>query len=65
MRIPATLPPVRVDMALMTQVLVNLLDNAVKYSPVSGPIDIAARAEKEWLLIEVVDRGPGIPEPKT
>jgi len=60
-RIPATLPPVRVDMTLMTQVLVNLVDNAVKYSPVSGPIEIAARVEKEWLLIEVVDRGPGIP----
>jgi len=60
-RIPATLPPVRVDMTLMTQVLVNLVDNAVKYSPVSGPIEIAARAEKEWLLLEVVDRGPGIP----
>ncbi|MHC1697728.1 MAG: ATP-binding protein [Geobacteraceae bacterium] len=60
--IPATLPPVRVDMTLMTQVLVNLVDNAVKYSPVSGPIDIAARTEKEWLHIEVVDRGPGIPD---
>ena len=59
--IPATLPPVRVDMTLMTQVLVNLVDNAVKYSPVSSPIEIAARTEKEWLLIEVVDRGPGIP----
>ena len=45
--IPATLPPIRVDMTLMTQVLVNLVDNAVKYSPVSGPIDIAARAEKD------------------
>lgn len=59
--IPATLPPVRVDMTLLTQVLVNLVDNAVKYSPISGPIEIAARAEKEWLLIEVVDRGPGMP----
>ena len=61
-QLPVTLPPVRVDLTLMTQVLVNLVDNAVKYSPPSGSIEIAAQAEKEWLLIEVAYGGPGIPD---
>jgi two-component system sensor histidine kinase KdpD len=50
------------DMTLMTQVLVNLLDNSLKYSPVASPIEIAARADARRLSIEVADRGPGIPE---
>jgi two-component system sensor histidine kinase KdpD len=49
-------------MTLMTQVLVNLLDNSLKYSPVASPIEIAARADARRLSIEVADRGPGIPE---
>lgn len=60
--IPSTLPPVRLDMTLMTQVLVNLLDNAVKYTPSDGPIGLAARVDGSRLVIEAADRGPGIPE---
>lgn len=60
--VPSSLPPVRLDMALMTQVLVNLLDNVLKYSPDDSPIEITARAEKDRLIIEVADCGPGIPE---
>jgi len=62
LHVPSTLPPVRMDMTLMTQVLVNLLDNALKYSPSSSPIDIAARVDEGRLNIEVADRGPGIPD---
>jgi two-component system sensor histidine kinase KdpD len=62
LHVPSTLPPVRMDMTLMTQVLVNLLDNSLKYSPVASPIEIAARADARRLSIEVADRGPGIPE---
>ncbi len=61
LHVPSTLPPVRMDMTLMTQVLVNLLDNALKYSPDASPIEIAARADASRLNIEVADRGPGIP----
>jgi two-component system, OmpR family, sensor histidine kinase KdpD len=61
-RLPSDLPPVRVDMALMTQVLVNLLDNAVKYSPPDSSIEIAARTDGHLLRVEVADRGPGVPE---
>ncbi len=62
-RLPAGLPLVRLDMALMTQVLVNLLDNTLKYSPAEGPIEISARHEGGKLRLEVSDRGPGVPEP--
>src|SRR5262249_27166080 len=43
------------------QVLINLLDNAVKYTPAGSPIEIIATATDENLTIEVADRGPGLP----
>jgi two-component system sensor histidine kinase KdpD len=61
-QLPADLPPVRMDMALMTQVLVNLLDNALKYSPHESSIEIAARIDDGKLVMEVSDFGPGAPE---
>jgi two-component system sensor histidine kinase KdpD len=61
-RLPADLPPVRMDMALMTQVLVNLLDNALKYSPHESSIEIAARIDDGKLTMDVSDHGPGVPE---
>jgi len=61
-QLPDGLPLVRLDMALMTQVLVNLLDNALKYSPHASIIDIAARVDDGRLTLEVSDRGPGVPE---
>jgi len=61
LHVPSTLPPIRMDMTLMTQVLVNLLDNSLKYSPAASLIEITARADARWLSIEVADRGPGIP----
>ncbi|MDK9706033.1 MAG: sensor histidine kinase KdpD [Desulforhopalus sp.] len=57
------LPPVDMDMVLMSQVLINLLDNTLKYSPSGSPIEITAQAEERHILLEVLDRGPGIPEP--
>ena len=61
-RIPTELPPVKMDLSLMIQVLVNLLDNALKYSPPDRNIEIAARVEEGRLFLEVADRGPGVPE---
>ena len=60
--LPEGLPLVPLDMVLMTQVLVNLLDNAVKYSPPGSPITITAGVTARELTIEVADRGPGVPE---
>jgi two-component system sensor histidine kinase KdpD len=61
-QLPSNLPLVRMDMALMTQVLVNLLDNALKYTRPESDIQIAARLDKGRLTLEVSDRGPGVPE---
>jgi two-component system sensor histidine kinase KdpD len=56
------LPLVPLDLVLMIQVLVNLLDNALKYAPAEGKLQIAAsRLGEDRLCIEVADRGPGVP----
>ncbi|MDR0999132.1 MAG: hypothetical protein LBL70_08695, partial [Treponema sp.] len=47
--------------ALMVQALVNLLDNAVKYSPPASPVSLKAEREEGALVISVRDRGIGIP----
>ena len=61
-KIPYDLPPVEIDLALTVQVLVNLLDNALKYSPAAMPIEIEAYQEGAWVIVAVKDRGPGLPE---
>jgi two-component system sensor histidine kinase KdpD len=43
------------------QVLLNLLENALKYTPEGTPLSIAARVQEEQLLVEVADQGPGLP----
>jgi two-component system sensor histidine kinase KdpD len=53
---------IHVDAVLLQQVLVNLLDNADKYSPAGLPIELAVEATPLGLSIAVADRGPGIPE---
>jgi signal transduction histidine kinase len=52
---------VRADPAALEQVVVNLLDNAVKYSDPGQPVTVSVRAERLEALIEVADRGMGIP----
>jgi two-component system sensor histidine kinase KdpD len=53
---------IHVDAVLLQQVLVNLLDNADKYSPPGLPIDIAIESAPSGVSITVADRGPGIPK---
>lgn len=61
-RLADDLPMVPLDLVLMTQVLVNLLDNSLKYSPPEGNIEISSRFEQGWLVLEIADQGPGVPE---
>jgi signal transduction histidine kinase len=55
------LPTVRGDGVRLRQVLQNLVDNAVKYSPANGVVRVAAGAENGAVRIAVLDDGPGIP----
>ncbi|MFH0785877.1 MAG: ATP-binding protein, partial [Pseudomonadota bacterium] len=52
---------VGMDSVLMNQVLINILDNALKYTPPGSSIEISARLNNGHLQIEVLDQGPGIP----
>lgn len=56
------MPLVPMDLVLMTQVLVNLLENSLKYAPAGQPIEVVAATEGTWLVLEVSDRGRGVPE---
>jgi two-component system sensor histidine kinase KdpD len=49
------------DFDLITQVLVNLFSNAIKFSPSDQPIDLRARIVNDKLEVLVVDRGRGVP----
>lgn len=61
-RIDDDLPPVDVDDLLMTQVLVNLLDNARRHSPEGGKVTINAQRHGDVVHVAVADEGPGVPE---
>jgi two-component system, OmpR family, phosphate regulon sensor histidine kinase PhoR len=59
--IPPGLPPVRGDAGLLRDVLQNLLDNAIQYTPVGGKILVNATAAAREAVISVADNGIGIP----
>ena len=59
--IPADLPLVPFDPILMEQVLTNLLENTIRHTPPGTPVELAARRQQAGVVIEVADRGPGIP----
>ncbi|HEX3492810.1 MAG TPA: ATP-binding protein [Streptosporangiaceae bacterium] len=59
--LPGELPPVDVDVTLISRVLTNLLENAVRHAPRGTPITIGARpAPPDAVLVFVADRGPGV-----
>jgi two-component system, OmpR family, sensor histidine kinase KdpD len=59
--LPADLPPVDVDQVLMEQVLVNLVDNALRHSPDGRPVEVSAATGPGLVEVAVRDHGPGIP----
>src|SRR5947209_1895084 len=59
--LPDNLPPVELDYLQMDQVLTNLIENAVRYTPPSSPIELSLQIDGEWMVMSVADRGPGIP----
>jgi two-component system sensor histidine kinase KdpD len=60
--LPESLSPVRVDDVFLDQILTNLLENAVRYTPPSAPVRVSAAATDEASVsVTVEDGGPGVP----
>jgi two-component system sensor histidine kinase KdpD len=60
--LPPDLPLVQIDGVAVEQVLVNLIDNAIEYTPADVAVEIVGRAAAEGgVVVEVADRGPGLP----
>ena len=59
--LPANLPMVQADPVLLGQVLINLLENACKFSPADQPIEIKGWATERAITLSVTDHGQGIP----
>jgi two-component system sensor histidine kinase KdpD len=60
-QLPSNLPQVYADTKRISQVLVNLVRNSAVYSPKGTEIKISANVQKEFLQMNVIDQGPGIP----
>ena len=58
---PPGLPAIQADRDRAVQVFLNILDNAVKFSPEGGEIDVTAAGDEEVVTVKVTDRGQGIP----
>jgi two-component system sensor histidine kinase KdpD len=59
--IAASLPPEKLDAVLTEQILNNLLTNAAIHTPAGTPVEISVRVDTSHLVLEVSDRGPGLP----
>jgi signal transduction histidine kinase len=57
----ARAPVARADPRRLDRVVMNLLSNALKYSPAEAPVELEVSERGEWVSIRVADRGPGIP----
>lgn len=59
---PDTLPPVELDYILISQVITNLVENAVYYTPDGSPIDVSIQVQGAMIVVSIADRGLGIPQ---
>ena len=60
-RLPRELPLLKLDTVMIGQVLVNLIENALKYTPEGSPLEVSAEIAPREVTVAVADRGPGIP----
>ena len=61
-KLPPGIPMIYVDAVMIEQVLINLLENVLRYTPEGSPVEIRAEASPSAVEISIADRGPGIPE---
>jgi two-component system sensor histidine kinase KdpD len=59
--LPTDLPLVHIDALLLERVVINLLENAMKYTPAGTPVEISGRIQDNQLVASVADKGPGLP----
>ncbi|MCL4501527.1 MAG: DUF4118 domain-containing protein [Deltaproteobacteria bacterium] len=59
--LPTDLPLVQIDALLMERVIINLLENSLKYTPPGTPLEISGQVQDKEILVAVADRGPGLP----
>jgi len=59
--LPPGIPMIFADSVLIEQVLINLLENALRYTPTGSPLEISAKTAEQTIEIAVADHGPGIP----
>jgi signal transduction histidine kinase len=57
----AHLPPIKIDADMIDRVVVNLLDNAIKFTPGGGQISVAAEPHADHVAVSITDTGHGIP----
>lgn len=59
--LPLELPPVAHDPQGVRQILLNLVDNAIKYAGTWPRVEVRLHGDSEWVELQVIDSGPGIP----
>ncbi len=59
--VPEDIPLVECDPILIEQVMTNLIENVLRHGGQTSPIEIAAHLDDEGVIVEVADRGPGVP----
>ena len=60
--VPADTPPVLVDAVQMRQILGNLIDNALKFSPEGSPVTVRVNRTRKEVIVRVIDQGRGLPD---
>jgi signal transduction histidine kinase len=59
---PESFPPVLGDKNRLRQIFINVIDNAIKYTPAGGVVNVSARIQDKFICVEVSDNGCGIPK---
>jgi PAS domain S-box-containing protein len=62
MQLPPQLSPVFIDEDMIRRVLINLIENSVKYTPNEGAVSVIAHNHEDHVIVSIEDNGPGIPE---